>query len=57
MKGVFPPEAAVDPIELFMLAKEKIKLGETTGLPILVEHIDKSGNVQKLSLESLVKAP
>jgi len=56
LKGVFPPEAAVDPIELFMLAKEKIKLGETTGLPILVEHIDKNGNVQKLSLESLVKS-
>ncbi len=55
LKGVFPPEAAVDPIELFMLAKEKIRIGETAGLPILVEHIDKEGNVQKLKLESLVE--
>ncbi len=56
LKGVFPPEAAVNPIELFMLAKEKIKIGATVGLPILVEHIDDKGNVKKLSLESLAKA-
>ncbi|MGQ9624262.1 MAG: saccharopine dehydrogenase family protein [Candidatus Bathycorpusculaceae bacterium] len=55
MKGVFPPEAAVDPIEVFVLAKEKIRLGEEAGLPILVQHIDKTGKVEKLSLESLVK--
>lgn len=55
MKGVFPPEAAVDPIEVFMLAKEKIRLGEEAGLPILVQHIDKAGKVEKLNLESLVK--
>lgn len=57
MKGVFPPEAAVNPIELFTLAKEKIRIGGTVGLPILVEHIDEKGKVQKLSLESLVKTP
>ncbi|MEM3618356.1 MAG: saccharopine dehydrogenase NADP-binding domain-containing protein [Candidatus Bathyarchaeia archaeon] len=56
-KGVFPPEAAVDPIELFMLAKEKIRIGGTVGLPIRVEHVDKNGKVHRLSLESLVKAP
>jgi saccharopine dehydrogenase (NAD+, L-lysine-forming) len=55
MKGVFPPEAAVDPIEVFMLAKEKIRLGEEVGLPILVQHIDETGEVEKLSLESLIK--
>lgn len=55
LKGVFPPEAAVNPIELFMLAKEKIKIGETVGLPICVEHIDDKENVRKLNLESLVK--
>ncbi|MGQ9726767.1 MAG: saccharopine dehydrogenase family protein [Candidatus Bathycorpusculaceae bacterium] len=57
MKGVFPPEAVVNPIELFTLAKEKIRIGGTVGLPILVEHIDEKGKVQKLSLGSLVKAP
>jgi len=57
LKGVFPPEAAVNPIELFMLAKEKIKIGGTVGLPIRVEHIDKDGRVHRLSLESLVKGP
>jgi len=57
LKGVFPPEAAVDPIELFMLAKEKIRIGGTVGLPIRVEYIDRSGKVQRLSLESLVKTP
>ncbi|MEM2676234.1 MAG: saccharopine dehydrogenase NADP-binding domain-containing protein [Candidatus Bathyarchaeia archaeon] len=57
LKGVFPPEAAVDPIELFTLAKEKIRIGGTVGLPIRVEHIDKDGKVHKLSLESLVKGP
>jgi saccharopine dehydrogenase (NAD+, L-lysine-forming) len=57
LKGVFPPEAAVNPIELFMLAKEKIRIGGTVGLPIRVEHIDKDGKVHRLSLESLVKGP
>jgi saccharopine dehydrogenase (NAD+, L-lysine-forming) len=57
LKGVFPPEAAVNPIELFMLAKDKIRIGGTVGLPILVEHVDKDGKVHKLSLESLVKGP
>jgi saccharopine dehydrogenase (NAD+, L-lysine-forming) len=55
VKGVFPPEAAVDPIDVFMLAKEKIRLGEEAGLPILVQHIDKAGRIEKLSLESLMK--
>ena len=57
LKGVFPPEAVVDPLEMFMLAREKIKIGGTVGLPIHVEHVDKNGKVRKLSLESLVKMP
>jgi hypothetical protein len=57
LKGVFPPEAAVNPVELFMLAKEKIRISGTVGLPIRVEHIDKDGKVHRLSLESLVKGP
>jgi len=54
-KGVFPPEAAVDPIDMFILAKEEIKIGDKAGLPILVEHIDREGNVERRSLESLLK--
>lgn len=54
-KGVFPPEAAVRPMDLLSLAEEKIKIGGEAGLPILVEHIDKRGNVRKTSLEALVK--
>jgi len=54
-KGVFPPEAAVDPIDMFILAKEEIKIGDKAGLPILVEHIDREGNVERQSLESLLK--
>jgi saccharopine dehydrogenase (NAD+, L-lysine-forming) len=55
IKGVFPPEAAVNPMDMFILAKKKIKIGEKVGLPILVEHIDKEGKAKRLNLESLIK--
>jgi saccharopine dehydrogenase (NAD+, L-lysine-forming) len=43
-KGVFPPEAAVDPLEMLKRADEVIeRFGMGGGLPITVEHIDKDG--------------
>jgi saccharopine dehydrogenase (NAD+, L-lysine-forming) len=44
-KGVFPPEAAVDPLEMLKRADKVIeRFGMGGGLPITVEHIDKYGN-------------
>jgi len=44
-KGVFPPEAAVDPLVMLKLADEAIeRFGVGGGLHITVEHIDKHGN-------------
>jgi saccharopine dehydrogenase (NAD+, L-lysine-forming) len=54
-KGVFPPEAVVKPMELLGLAQEKIKIGSEAGLPIFVEHTDKSGKTQRTTLEALVR--
>lgn len=51
-KGVLPPESCVNPLELLDLAKTKISLGGKSGLPIAIEHIDKSGKSQKLNLFS-----
>jgi saccharopine dehydrogenase-like NADP-dependent oxidoreductase len=51
-KGVLPPESCVNPLELLDLAKTKISLGGKSGLPIVIEHIDKSGKSQKLNLFS-----
>ena len=43
-KGVFPPEAAVDPLPLLKLADETVQqFGIGERLPITVEHIDKHG--------------
>lgn len=49
-KGVLPPEACVVPMELLGLAREKIKETRGEGLPIVIEHIDKDGNINKMSL-------
>jgi saccharopine dehydrogenase (NAD+, L-lysine-forming) len=49
-KGVFPPEACVNPLDVLELAKTKVKLGGGKGLPIVIEHIDKTGKSQKLNL-------
>lgn len=38
-KGVLPPEACVDPVEVLNLARETVETEEGTGLPILVEKI------------------
>lgn len=52
-KGVFPPEAGVDPRDIFSLASKYIKIDGKSGFPINVERIDEEGNVEKLSIESL----
>jgi len=49
-KGVFPPEAGVKPMDMLELAQEKVKIGTKTGMPVVIEHIDKKGNVERMSL-------
>lgn len=50
-KGVFPPEAAVDPMDMIKLAGEVIKSsGKGDKLPIYIEHMDKDGKVESLGL-------
>jgi saccharopine dehydrogenase (NAD+, L-lysine-forming) len=45
MKGTFPPEAAVDPLQMLRLADRAVqRFGMGAGLPITVEHIDTQGN-------------
>ena len=51
-KGVLPPEAAVDPVEMLTLAAGMTKhLGMGGGLPLDVEHIDKDGNRESVELK------
>ena len=50
-KGVFPPEAAVDPLEMIQLAGEVLKSsGRGESAPIYIEHIDKDGRVEAVDL-------
>ena len=49
-KGVLPPEACVNPVDLLELAKTRVKAAAGRGFPITVEHIDKDGNSQTLNL-------
>lgn len=52
MKGVFPPEAAVDPMDMIKLAGEVIKTsGKGDRAPIYIEHVDKEGNVETMDLK------
>jgi len=50
VKGVFPPEAGVKPVDMLELAQEKVKVGGKAGMPVVIEHIDKEGNVERMSL-------
>ncbi|MGD0353016.1 MAG: saccharopine dehydrogenase NADP-binding domain-containing protein [Dehalococcoidia bacterium] len=52
LKGVLPPEACVNPMDLLELAKTKVKTVGGKGFPISIEHIDKDGKSQKLNLFS-----
>ncbi len=49
-KGVNPPETCVSPMDLLELARTKVSLGERKGFPIVIEHIDKDGNSQRVDL-------
>ncbi len=49
-KGVLPPEACVNPMDLLELAKTKVKAAGGKGFPITIEHIDKDGKSQTLNL-------
>lgn len=49
-KGVLPPEACVNPMDLLELAKTRVKAAGGRGFPITIEHIDKNGKSQKLNL-------
>ena len=49
-KGVLPPEACVNPMDLLELAKTKVKAAGGRGFPITIEHIDRDGKSQTLNL-------
>ena len=51
-KGVLPPEACVNPMDLLELAKTKVKTAGGKGFPIHIEHIDKDGKSQQVDLFS-----
>lgn len=51
-KGVFPPEAGVNPLDMIELAGKVIKSsGLSDELPIYIDHIDKDGNVQSVDFK------
>lgn len=51
-KGVLPPEACVNPLDFLGLMQEYLKLDKMTGgeSPLIIESIDKDGNVEKLDM-------
>jgi saccharopine dehydrogenase (NAD+, L-lysine-forming) len=49
-KGVLPPEACVNPMDLLELAKTSVKTAGGRGFPIVIEHIDTAGKSQILNL-------
>jgi saccharopine dehydrogenase (NAD+, L-lysine-forming) len=49
-KGVLPPEACVNPMDLLELSKTSVKASGGKGFPIVIEHIDKDGHSQILNL-------
>jgi saccharopine dehydrogenase (NAD+, L-lysine-forming) len=49
-KGVLPPEACVNPMDLLELAKTSVKATGGKGFPITIEHIDKDGKSQRMNL-------
>jgi saccharopine dehydrogenase (NAD+, L-lysine-forming) len=51
-KGVLPPEACVNPMDMLELAKTKVKTAGGRGFPISIEHIDKDGKSQRMDLFS-----
>lgn len=52
LKGAFPPEAAVNPLDMIQLAGEVIKsAGMGDSAPIYIEHIDKDGKIETVDLK------
>ena len=52
LKGAFPPEAAVNPLDMIQLAGEIIKSsGMGDSAPIYIEKIDKEGKVETVDLK------
>jgi saccharopine dehydrogenase-like NADP-dependent oxidoreductase len=52
LKGAFPPEADVNPLDMIQLAGEIIKSsGKGDSAPIYIEQIDKDGKVETLDLK------
>lgn len=49
-RGVNPPEGCVGPMDLLELARTKVSLGGKTGLPIVIEHIDRDGKSESIDL-------
>jgi saccharopine dehydrogenase (NAD+, L-lysine-forming) len=51
-KGVFPPEACVEPLEFLNIMREYLDLDTTTGgeSPLTIESIDAHGNIEQISL-------
>ena len=51
-KGVLPPEACVNPLDFLGLMQEYLKLDKMTGgeSPLIIESIDKDGNVERLDM-------
>jgi saccharopine dehydrogenase-like NADP-dependent oxidoreductase len=49
-KGVLPPEACVNPMDMLELAKTSVKATGGKGFPIAIEHIDKDGKSQMMNL-------
>ena len=49
-KGVLPPEACVNPMDLLELARTSVRAAGGSGFPIVVEHIDKDGKSRMVDL-------
>ncbi|MHA1288691.1 MAG: saccharopine dehydrogenase family protein [Candidatus Thorarchaeota archaeon] len=51
-KGVLPPEVSVNPLDFLGLMQEYLKLDKMTGgeSPLIIESIDKDGNVERLEM-------
>ena len=51
-KGVLPPEACVNPLDFLGVMQDYLKLDRMTGggSPLVIESIDKNGNVEQLEM-------
>jgi len=55
-RGVLPPEACINPMDVLEIAPEAMKLagggGEKEKFPLTVERVDAEGNIKKIGLDS-----